>query len=338
MSPKNAGIAGQGMVASMFARLAKAWSLRLFLSIFFGWRRGLRMKCFSAAAAILICQFLIAPLPATAQSDQQGQCYPWQELRDGRCVAKPSQAPPPPPFAPAPPLVSDQCPTGSRNLSTQCTCPANTHFDRPSNSCMADAAPPAPPPLPTLAAPPPPPPPLPPAPPRTTAVIVCDGGTVINGGCACPAGFHVMTISGVAAGGRCVRTDAENCLGGELTVTGICQCNGQVRMSGEVYLLEFVKGKCIPKQCPVRTVLKDGRCLTTSAIAPEPEDTSKAAPLKEANKEPKDADDEEDRRHHCGRGMVRTRSGECVAARRRAPGSAAFARQYFRMYQGTLGN
>jgi hypothetical protein len=169
---------------------------------------------------------------------------------------------------------------------------------------------------------------------------------VINGGCACPAGFHVMPISGIAAGGRCVKTDADNCLGGELTVTGICQCNGQVRMSGDVYLLEFVRGKCVPKRCPVQTVLKDGRCLATSAItpAPEPEETSKTTPLKEANKEPKgketerDTDDEEDHRHQCGRGMVHTRSGECVAARRRAPGNASFARQYFRMYHGVLGN
>ena len=167
---------------------------------------------------------------------------------------------------------------------------------------------------------------------------MCDGGSVINGGCACPAGFHVMAINGVAVGGRCVRTDAENCLGGELTVSGVCQCNGQVRMSGEVYLLEFVKGKCIPKRCPVQTVLKDGKCLTTSAITPEPEATGKLPPAKEASKEPKDkeakdADDDEDHRRHCGRGMVRNRAGECVAARRRVP-SSAFARQYFRMYQG----
>jgi hypothetical protein len=288
------------------------------------------MNRFSAAAAILIYLFLIAPRPATAQSDQG--CYPWQELRDGRCVAKPSQAPAPPPLAPSP-AISDQCSSGSRNLSTQCACPANTHFDRPSGLCIADAAPPAPP------LPPPPVAPatvVAPAPPATNQVVMCDGGNVISGGCVCPAGFHVMAISGVAAGGRCVRTDAENCLGGELTVSGVCQCNGQVRMSGEVYLLEFVKGKCIPKRCPVQTVLKDGKCLTASAT-PEPEETGKLAPVKEASKDPKDkekdADDDEDHRRHCGRGMVRSRSGECVAMRRRVP-SSAFARQYFRMYQG----
>jgi len=143
-----------------------------------------------------------------------------------------------------------------------------------------------------------------------------------------------MAINGVAAGGRCVKTDAENCLGGELTVSGVCQCNGQVRMSGDVYLLEFVKGKCIPKRCPVQTVLKDGKCLTASAT-PEPEETGKVAIKDPKDKEtPKDADDDEDHRRHCGRGMVRNRSGECVAARRREPSSAAFARQYFRMYQG----
>jgi hypothetical protein len=36
--------------------------------------------------------------------------------------------------------------------------------------------------------------------------------------------------------------------------------------------------------------------------------------------------------------MVRSRAGECVAARRRAPNGEAAARQYYRMYQGMLGN
>jgi hypothetical protein len=290
------------------------------------------MNRFSAAAAILICLFLTAPRLATAQPDQG--CFPWQELRDGRCVAKPSQALPPPALPPAPPAVSDPCPTGSRNLSAQCTCPTDTHFDRPSGTCVADATPPAPPPPPAAA-------PLPPPPAQTNQVVMCDGGSVMNGGCACPAGFHVMAISGVAAGGRCVKTDAENCLGGELTVSGTCQCNGQVRMSGEVYLLEFVKGKCIPKRCPVQTVLKDGKCLTTSAITPEPEPetTGKLAPSKQAKTDDKDTQkdpDEEEHRRHCGHRMVRNRSGECVAARRRAI-NGAFARQYYRMYEGMLG-
>ena len=161
---------------------------------------------------------------------------------------------------------------------------------------------------------------------------------MINGSCACPGGFHVMAISGVAVGGRCVKTDAENCLGGELTVTGVCQCNGQVTMSGEVYLLEFVKGKCIPQRCPLQTVLRDGKCLRTSATTPasEPEATGKvtpAAPVKEAKEpaETKDSDDD-DHRRHCGRGMVRNRAGECVS-RRRAP-RGLFAGQYFRLYRG----
>jgi hypothetical protein len=165
---------------------------------------------------------------------------------------------------------------------------------------------------------------------------------VLGGSCTCPAGFHVMAISGVAAGGRCVKTDAENCLGGELTVSGVCQCNGQVRMSGDVYLLEFVKGKCIPKRCPVQTVLKDGKCLTTSEVtpAPEPELTGKLPPAKQAKTEDKDApkdSDEDDHRHHCGHGLVRNHAGDCVAARRRAPSSETTARRYFRMYEGMLG-
>jgi hypothetical protein len=305
------------------------------------------MNRFSAAAAILIYLFLIAAPPATAQSDPQ--CFPWQELRDGRCVAKPSQLPPPP-LAP-PPTVSDQCPTGSRSLSGPCTCPPNTHLE--GGACVADALPPAPPPpstalapqppavappLPPVAvAPPPPPLPplLPPPPPQTSQTAACDGGKTINGACACPAGFHVMPINGVALGGRCVKTDAENCLGGELTVSGTCQCNGQVRMSGDVYLLEFVKGKCLPKRCPVQTVFKDGKCITTSAVSPEPATTGSPGPTLQASKEPdapKNSEDEEERRR-CGRGMVRSRSGACVAARRRTNSTAAF-QQYYRMYQG----
>jgi hypothetical protein len=301
------------------------------------------MNRFSAAAAILIYLFLIAAPPATAQSDPQ--CFPWQELRDGRCVAKPSQLPPPP-LAP-PPAVSDQCPTGSRSLSGPCTCPPSTHLE--GGACVADALPPpppstalAPPPPPTVApplppvavAPPLPPPPLPPPLPQANQTVACDGGKTINGACACPAGFHVMPINGVAAGGACVKTDAENCLGGELTVSGTCQCNGQVRMSGDVYLLEFVKGKCLPKRCPVQTVFRDGKCITTSALTPEPATTGSPGPTLQASKEPdaKNSDDEEEHRR-CGRGMVRSRSGACVAARRRTNNTAAF-QQYFRAYQG----
>jgi hypothetical protein len=322
---------------SRFACLAKARPLILLVPHIW-MARGLRMNRFSAAAAISFLLFLIAPQAATAQTDQG--CFPWQELRDGRCVAKPSQAPSPPSLASTPPepVVPDQCPSGSRGLSPQCACPVNTHFDRPSGTCIADAG--APPPVP-LAAPAPPAPPVPPLlQPEPSQVAVCDGGNVINGSCACPAGFRVMPVNGVAVGGRCVRTDAENCLGGEMTVSGTCQCNGQVRMSGDIYLLEFVKGKCIPKRCPVQTVLKDGKCIA-AALTPagEPEEAGKAAPAKEASTESKDKNaDDEEHHHRCGRGMVRTHSGECVAVRRRAPNGEAAAREYYRMYHGMLGN
>src|SRR5262249_17126159 len=42
---------------------------------------------------IAICGALLAPAAAFAQSGQENRCFPWQELRDGACVAKPSQAP-----------------------------------------------------------------------------------------------------------------------------------------------------------------------------------------------------------------------------------------------------
>src|ERR1700751_1795715 len=39
--------------------------------------------------AIWICGVLLAPLPGFAQSNQENGCLPWEEFRDGACVAKP---------------------------------------------------------------------------------------------------------------------------------------------------------------------------------------------------------------------------------------------------------
>jgi hypothetical protein len=151
--------------------------------------------------------------------------------------------------------------------------------------------------------------------------IVCDGGTVSNGACVCPSGFKVMGAPG-SAGGTCIRTDADNCLGGEMTVSGKCLCNGQVTMSGETYLLEYSNGKCLPMRCPV-TAMKDGTCGPSLAAEPstEPERKGKTAP--------REASDEEPHRRHCGRGMVLTRAG-CVPAHRRLPD---IYREYYRGYQ-----
>jgi hypothetical protein len=115
-------------------------------------------------------------------------------------------------------------------------------------------------------------------------------------------------------GGTCVRTDAESCLGGELTVGGTCLCNGQVVMSGETYLLEYTNGKCVPKRCPVQTQWREGRCVAISAIAPNPEGEAKPKPA--PSHEPRERT--EHRHHPCGRGMIRTHSG-CVAAHHRVP-------------------
>jgi hypothetical protein len=95
--------------------------------------------------------------------------------------------------------------------------------------------------------------------------IVCDGGTVTNGACVCPAGFDLMSVSD-NAGGTCVRSNAENCLGGELTVSGKCMCNGQVTMDGETYLLEYSNGKCLPMRCPVTARLQDGHCVRRNSV------------------------------------------------------------------------
>ena len=65
-------------------------------------------------------------------------------------------------------------------------------------------------------------------------------------------------------GGTCVRSNAENCRGGVQTVAGICLCDGRVTMSGESYALEFLSGKCVPKRCPDRSYLKDGKCVASN--------------------------------------------------------------------------
>jgi hypothetical protein len=167
---------------------------------------------------------------------------------------------------------------------------------------------------------------------------VCDGGSVSDGRCTCPAGFELMPNGDASSGGICVKSHTENCFGGELTVDGKCLCTGQVVMSGETYLLEYSRGKCLPKQCPVQTLLKDGKCVATSAsspvTSPELAGSSQAAPPKEAAQDP--ATEEPERRYRCGRGTVRTRSG-CTAAHRRfsrfSMGPGSLRRHYYRMYR-----
>ena len=259
-------------------------------------------------------------------------CFPWQDFKNGQCVAKPSQAPPPalpepspapavappapPPLtaAPAPPVV---CLDGTTNVAGQCVCPTSTHVDSASGRCVADVSPIRP----------------------EQPTIVCNGGTVTNGACACPEGFNLMLAAGNAGGGTCARANADNCLGGELTAGGKCICRGQVTMDGETYLLEYSGGKCLPMRCPV-TALHDGKCgtaTTTAQPSSEPEGKSRPAPRKDVKeaKETRDPSDEDEHRRHCGRGMVMTRSG-CVAAHRRQDWEGT-ARQYYRnLYPGSV--
>ena len=263
------------------------------------------MTRIAATAAFLICLVFSAWSPVHAQSDRtiatDNGCFPWQDFKNGQCVAKPAQSSPPALPSPAPePAV----------------------------------APPPPPPPPVVAVPQPPA--APPAPPpaadnviRTPQVgIVCDGGAVTGGSCVCPTGYNLMPAAGNAGGGTCVRTNAENCLGGELTVSGKCMCSGQVTMDGETYLLEYSNGKCLPMRCPVTALLRDGRCVAN----PSPQLSSQPEP--KPVKETKDtADEPEPPRHRCERGMVLTRTG-CVPARRRVQDNyESRLRRYYRNYQ-----
>jgi hypothetical protein len=290
------------------------------------------MTRISATAAILIGLAFFNSAPAAAQSGEDSRCFPWQEYRTGRCVAKPSQAPPPMPEPSPAPAAIGPCDGGTRSPSGQCVCPLNMHLDS-SGHCAADVAaplPPLPPPLPPVASPSPA---L-----KADGNVTCDGGRVSNGECLCPAGFKVAATSANANGGMCVRTNAENCLGGELTVSGTCLCSGQVVMSGETYLLEYTNGKCLPKRCPVQTQLQNGKCVALSAVSPKPEPEAKTKPSKDASKE--SADEDDDHRPHCGRGMVRTKNG-CVAARHKLPtttppglaGPPSNLNKYYRTYQ-----
>jgi hypothetical protein len=282
----------------------------------------------SAAALILGWLAFFSSFPAIAQSDPS-QCFPWQEFKNGTCVAKPSQAPPPlPPPAAA---LPDPCSDGKRSLSSQCTCPINTHME--GGRCTADAVTPPAIPAAPVAVSPPIPPPLPSTTRKADEPLLCDGGTASSGRCVCPAGYIVMQPrgGGGAGGGTCVRTDASNCQGGELSVNGTCTCNRQVIMSGETYMLEYTNGKCVPKRCPISTEMRDGKCISVSAVTPA------AAPEPEPKAKPKESKDADEGEHHhgCARGMVRSHSGNCVVVHRKMPAMAAppGMGQYYRNYQ-----
>jgi hypothetical protein len=148
---------------------------------------------------------------------------------------------------------------------------------------------------------------------KPTLSVQCDGGAISGRECLCPSGFDLTPPADGGAGGVCVKTHADNCQGGELTVAGACLCNGHVTMSGEVYELEYAAGKCVPKRCPVDSFLKGGKCvaLSDSSGTPEPAE-------KHPTGSPRMSLSEGDERHHCGRGMVHTRSG-CAPARHRYP-------------------
>ena len=203
------------------------------------------MTRLSTALAISICWLLAFAAPAIAQSEPgrdpaEGTCFPWQEFKAGSCVAKST----PPEQTPPPPVLAMPCTGGSSDVSGQCVCAADTHLDAASGNCLANV-------VATTR--------------KATDSVVCDGGSLSDGRCTCPAGFDLLPANGnVAGSGTCVRTNAQNCLGGDLTVAGTCFCNGRVTMSGETYALELLGGKCVPKRCPVDTYLRAGQCVASN--------------------------------------------------------------------------
>jgi len=280
-----------------------------------------------ATAGFLICLAFSIWSAAHAQAPLRNLatdngCFPWQDFRNGQCVNKQQQTTPPPampepapavtspaPPAPLPPSLAEPVapPPPPPPVVASPNCPANTHLE--SGRCVTDTF--------TRAAP--------------QMALVCDGGTATNGACVCPSGFSLMPAPGNAPGGTCARADAENCLGGELTVSGKCLCSGQVTMDGATYLLEYSNGKCLPMRCPVTALLQDGRCPATASpqLSSAPEPGSKPRPAKET----RESSDEGEPRHHCERGMVYTRSG-CVPARRRTHESYESRwRQYYQNYR-----
>ena len=206
---------------------------------------------FATAIAMVICSLTLAAAPARAQSDQGAQpekmCFPWQEFRDGACVATSK------PVTEQTPQPAIQCTGGTADAGGRCICPASTHLDAAGTACVADAGPTSP------------------SRQLTTTIresvetIACDGGTVTNGKCTCPAEFKLLAAAS-GKGGVCVRSNAESCRGGDLTVAGTCLCTGRVTMSGETYALELLSGKCVPKRCPVDTYLKAGQCVASNDL------------------------------------------------------------------------
>ena len=195
-----------------------------------------------SAAIVLGLGLCVAGAGWAQDSEPTDRCFPWQEFRNGACVAKPVPVEPAPvPVAPEP--SPPPAPAETSAAPPPLVCQPNSHVE--GGACIADVAP-----LSTS--------------PRTLITIICNGGIASNGQCTCPAGFQLMP-AGTDPGGTCVRANVDNCLGGQMTVAGECLCIGQVTMSGQVYDLEFAHGKCVPRRCP-----RDGPCVAT-ATRPEAE-------------------------------------------------------------------
>ncbi len=330
------------------------------------------MARISTLMTIWMFGVLLAPFDAQAQSASENRCFPWQEFRDGACVAK-----------------AEPAPGQSRQLTT-------TPREDPPPAAAPVIVPPAPAPL--AAA--------------TQPAIICDGGVRTGDTCSCPDGFTLLpAVSGsggscvrrnaencrggslTAAGiclcdghvtmsgetyaleflaGKCV---PKRCPESSYLKEGKCVASNDTRFSftcrtgyipdDHIASTEAAGLQCAPDPtfCPRDAKRTDGTCAKTSAIGiacfegyctcgPNADWVNYLcqcnAPYRNVGgscvAEPSLSTSEKARpelqsadpapsHNPCPRGMVRTRSGKCAVAATRLPSIGELGHRYERAYR-----
>lgn len=201
--------------------------------------------------AIALCGALLAPGSGFAQSDQDSRCFPWQELRDGACVAKSSQAPGQSRQLDdaARPLAGNSRP-GCATRSSRCYSPCGAAT---AGAFCRDA--------------------------RGTAASSAGRSRARCGGCA---GYdplrwrngerqHLQLPRRLRCFRRRQAAAAPACAAMPTRAAAECRpwpasacATAASTMSGESYALEFLGGKCVPKRCPDNSYLREGKCVASN--------------------------------------------------------------------------